>query len=102
MARRTASLLGKDEAEQKQIKTKVREIYEQRCSIVHGNEKDKMADVTREKRFMEAEALRSLVRDTINACIKLLIDPSTSLVNSPGHRKKLPDMIDGKFRSINQ
>lgn len=102
MARRTALLLGKDKAEQEQIKIKVREIYEQRCSIVHGNEKDIIADATHEKRFMEAEALRSLIRDTINACIELLIDPSTSLVNSSGHRKKLPDMIDEKFRSINQ
>jgi hypothetical protein len=100
MARRTALLLGKDKAEQKQIEVKVREIYEQRCSIVHGDEKDKIADATHEKRFMKAEELRSLIRDTINACIRLLIDPSTSLVNSSGHRKKLPDMIDESFPGI--
>ena len=102
MARRTALLLGKNKANQEKIKRKVREIYEQRCSIVHGNEKDEIADATHEKRFVEAEALRTLIRDTINACIELLIDASTSFVSSSGRRKTLADMIDEKFRSTNQ
>lgn len=97
MARRIALLLGKDTAEQEQIKIKVQKIYEQRCAIVHGDEKDKIADATHEKRFIEAESLRSLIRDTINACIEILADPSTSSVNPSGHRKKLPDVIDEKF-----
>ena len=101
MARRTALLLGKDTVEQEQIKLKVREIYEQRCSIVHGNEKDKIADATHEKRFMEAEALRSLIRDAINACIEILINRSTSLINSIGHRKTLSELIDEGLRSTN-
>jgi hypothetical protein len=96
MARRISLLLGKDKAEQKQIDQKVREIYKQRCSIVHGDEKDKIAEAIHEKRFMEAEALRGVVRDTVNACIELLTAPSTHLVNSYGHRKKLPSIIDEK------
>jgi hypothetical protein len=94
MARRIAILLGKDNAGRKQIDTRVREIYKQRCSIVHGDEKDIVDDRTHEKRFVEAETLRTLVRDTINACINLLLESSTSLVDISGNRKKLPDLID--------
>jgi hypothetical protein len=94
MARRIALLLGKDVSERRQIDTRVREIYEQRCAIVHGDEKDMIDDMTHEKRFVEAEDLRTLVRDTINTCINLLLNSSTSLVDSSGDRKKLPDIID--------
>ena len=49
MARRISLLLGTNKAEQNQIKTRVEDIYKQRCSIVHGDEKNMIADVTHEK-----------------------------------------------------
>ena len=94
MARRTAKLLGKSKTHHEKINRKVREIYRQRCSIVHGNEKNEIDDPTHEQRFIQAEALRSLIRDTINASIQLLTDASTSLVDSSGERKPLADLID--------
>lgn len=101
MQRRTAFLLGQSGADQERIKNRVREIYKQRCSIVHGEEKDEIADATHEKRFLEAEVLRSLTRDTINACIELLIDASTFLLEPSGHRKTLAQMIDERIQSTN-
>jgi len=101
MARRTALLAGKSEADREKIKAQVQGIYKQRCAIVHGDEKDEITDASHEKRFMEAEALRKLVRDTINACIELLIAHPTTLVNSSRHRKKLPNIIDETFAPKN-
>lgn len=100
MARRTALLLGKGKAEQKKIKQKVREIYKQRCDIVHGNEKDKITEFNHQKRFEEAEDLRSLVRDTINACINLLTDPLLTAQKSFGERKTMAEIIDEKYHTI--
>jgi len=98
MARRTALLLGKGNSEQGEIRRKVREIYKQRCNIVHGNEKDIIEDATHEKRFAEADYLGSLIRDTINACIEILTDASISFISSSGDRKTLADLIDEKFQ----
>ena len=96
MARRAAILLANGRDERQEIKAKVRDIYRQRCSIVHGNEKDMITDATHEKRFLDAEALRTLIRDMINSSIDLLIKHSASLVDSSGHRRILPDIIEGK------
>ena len=99
MPRRTARLLAHDASERRRVARKVRDIYDQRCSIVHGEETDKIADAVHEQRFVEAEALRTLVRDVINACIPLLVNPTASLVDSSGRRKGLPGIIDETFQS---
>ena len=65
---------------------------------MHGNEKDMITDATHEKRFLDAEALRTLIRDMINSSIDLLIKHSASLVDSSGHRRILPDIIEGKWK----
>jgi hypothetical protein len=97
MARRVSYLLANNPEERTNISTRVKDIYEQRCSIVHGDEKDEITVANHEKRFVEAESLRSLIRDTINACINLLIDPATSLTRTTGERKLLPNIIDEKY-----
>ena len=97
LARRTAKLLGKNQSEVEAIENKAREMYDERCAIVHGEDKDITDDPTHEKRFVEAENLRSLVRDTINACLELLTSPGLTITKPTGVQKTMAETIDEKY-----
>ena len=98
MARRISLLLAKNPSDREDIKQRVRKVYKQRCDIVHGNEKDETSESNYKERFEEAEALRELVRGTINSCIGLLTDPTISLNKPSGQRNMMADIIDDKYR----
>ena len=102
MAKRTGILLGKDESERTKIEQIVRKIYKHRCDIVHGNEKDKITEGTHSNRFEEAEELRTLIRDTINACMYLLNDPTLTIYKPLGERKTITEIIDENYYRMSE
>lgn len=101
ITRRTVLLLGKglSEEERKDLERRVKGFYDHRCNIVHGEDRDVISEVDYEERFNNAEDLRALVRDSLNACIELLNKPGLQVYKSPGKRKTLAEIIDSECRT---
>ena len=96
IAKRTVLLLGTElnQAERDDLKQKVRKFYDHRCKIVHGEHRNETPQADYEERFNTADDLRDLVRDSLNACIRLLNKPGLALYKSPGKRKAMAEIID--------
>lgn len=101
MARRMVLLLGSqlDADGRRDLEERVKRFYEHRCNIVHGEDRDETSDSDYEDRFNTAEDLRILVRDVINACIRLLTKAGLSLRKASGKRKKMAGIIDSECSS---
>jgi hypothetical protein len=99
IASRTILLLGShlDEDGRKNMERKVRRFYKHRSSIVHGEDRDEISEADYKDRFSTAEDLRTLVRDVLNACIRLLTNPGLSLRKASGKPKKMADIIDSEY-----
>lgn len=98
MVKRAVLLLGSNmnQAEQDDLKQKVRTFYNHRCKIVHGEHRDETPEPDYEERFNTGEDLRNLVRNSLNACIRLLNKPGLALYKSSGNSKTMATIIDNE------